>query len=58
MNVDIQDTSPEFEAFLNFLGSRIELQGWTGYRGDLDVKGIALGESVLFGLFDHILTSD
>jgi len=37
--VDIQDTSPEFQAFLAFLGDRIELQGWTGYRGDLDVKG-------------------
>jgi hypothetical protein len=30
--------SKEFEEFLNFLGERITLNGWTGFRGGLDVK--------------------
>lgn len=32
------ETSPEFEEFLDFLGKRVTLKGWTGYRGGLDVK--------------------
>eukprot|EP00727_Mastigamoeba_balamuthi_P008007 m51a1_g3827 putative domain-containing protein (125) ;mRNA; f:302623-305878 len=30
--------SAEYEAFLEFLGDRIALQGWTKYRAGLDVK--------------------
>lgn len=32
------NTSPEFEEFLNFLGDRITLKGWTHYTGGLDTK--------------------
>ena len=31
--------SDEFVRFLNVLGDTIDLKGWTGYRGGLDVKG-------------------
>jgi hypothetical protein len=31
--------SEAFEEFLKLLGERIELQGWKGFRGDLDVQG-------------------
>ncbi len=34
----IVNPSSEYEEFLNFLGERITLQGWTKYRGGLDVK--------------------
>ena len=30
--------SPEYEEFLQLLGHKIELQGWLGYRADLDVR--------------------
>lgn len=30
------DTSAEFRQFLNFIGEKIELQSWKGYRGGLD----------------------
>jgi hypothetical protein len=30
-------TSPKFEEFLSFLGEKIELKGFTGYNGGLDV---------------------
>ena len=32
------DASPAFYEFLDLLGTRIQLQGWTGYRGGLDVQ--------------------
>lgn len=32
------ETSIQFEEFLKFLGDEIELQGWTSFRGGLDVK--------------------
>jgi len=32
------DASPAFYEFLDLLGSRIQLQSWTGYRGGLDVQ--------------------
>lgn len=31
--------SPEFEEFLDFLGEKVELNGWTRYRAGLDVRG-------------------
>ncbi|KAA6377076.1 MAG: hypothetical protein EZS28_027398 [Streblomastix strix] len=30
--------SPEFNQFLNFIGSHIQLSGFDGYSGDLDVS--------------------
>ncbi|KAL6072149.1 GTPase-activating Rap/Ran-GAP domain-like protein 3 [Balamuthia mandrillaris] len=30
--------SPAFETFLNFLGNRVVLEGFTGFRGGLDIK--------------------
>ncbi|KAA6367369.1 MAG: hypothetical protein EZS28_037104, partial [Streblomastix strix] len=33
-----KDGSAEFNQFLNFIGSRIQLQGFDGYSGDLDVS--------------------
>jgi len=35
--------SEAFEEFLDFLGDRIQLQGWTEYRGGLDVKKNSTG---------------
>jgi hypothetical protein len=31
----VVDASPEFEEFLQFLGERITLKDWKGYRGGL-----------------------
>ncbi|KAA6393106.1 MAG: hypothetical protein EZS28_011370 [Streblomastix strix] len=33
-----KDGSAEFNQFLNFIGCRIQLQGFDGYSGDLDVS--------------------
>lgn len=33
----LEHGSPEFEEFLDFLGDRVELEGWTRYRAGLDV---------------------
>ncbi|GAM27438.1 hypothetical protein SAMD00019534_106140 [Acytostelium subglobosum LB1] len=39
--------SEDFNEFLTFLGKRIKLEGWTNYRGGLDVKNNTTGaESV------------
>jgi len=35
--------SDKFEEFLEMLGDKIELRGFAGYRGDLDVKGGTTG---------------
>eukprot|EP00027_Filamoeba_sp_ATCC50430_P004823 CAMPEP_0168560428 /NCGR_PEP_ID=MMETSP0413-20121227/11055_1 /TAXON_ID=136452 /ORGANISM="Filamoeba nolandi, Strain NC-AS-23-1" /LENGTH=851 /DNA_ID=CAMNT_0008591729 /DNA_START=131 /DNA_END=2682 /DNA_ORIENTATION=- len=40
--------SPAFDEFLDFLGDKIPLQGWLGYRGDLDVKENSTGEYSVF----------
>jgi len=37
------ETSPEYEEFLKFLGDRIVLKDWRGYRGGLDVKNNSTG---------------
>jgi len=44
-------TSPEYDEFLDFLGDRIQLQGWTGYRGGLDVKNNSTGTHAVFTSF-------
>jgi len=41
-------TSPVFEKFLNFLGDKIPLQGFSGYRGDLDVKTATTGTHSIY----------
>ena len=32
---EMEDTSPEFKAFLDFLGTKVDLSIWPRYRGDL-----------------------
>lgn len=38
LKMDTVETSPVYEEFLSVLGQKIELKGWTNYRGGLDVK--------------------
>mmetsp|Transcript_6232 Transcript_6232/g.18926 ORF Transcript_6232/g.18926 Transcript_6232/m.18926 type:complete len:1045 (+) Transcript_6232:208-3342(+) len=40
--------SPAFEEFLDFLGDRIRLKGWTGMRGGLDVRSDSTGEHSIY----------
>eukprot|EP01117_Protostelium_nocturnum_P000175 TRINITY_DN1024_c0_g1_i1.p1 TRINITY_DN1024_c0_g1~~TRINITY_DN1024_c0_g1_i1.p1 ORF type:complete len:915 (-),score=339.98 TRINITY_DN1024_c0_g1_i1:161-2905(-) len=37
------ETSKEYEEFLNLLGQKVELKGWIGWRGGLDVKHDSTG---------------
>lgn len=39
-----EETSEQFERFLKLMGDKIELAGWQGYRGDLDVSYNKNGE--------------
>jgi hypothetical protein len=34
--------SPDFEEFLDFLGTKIELSNWNGFRGGLDLQRMEL----------------
>merc|ERR1712137_1067632 len=43
--------SPEFEQFLDFLGDRITLKGWTGFRGGLDTNSDTTGTHALHAFF-------
>eukprot|EP00026_Physarum_polycephalum_P001848 Phypoly_transcript_01851.p1 GENE.Phypoly_transcript_01851~~Phypoly_transcript_01851.p1 ORF type:complete len:876 (+),score=128.73 Phypoly_transcript_01851:473-3100(+) len=43
--------SPDFEEFLNFLGDRVELKGWQGFRAGLDVKTNTTGTHSVFTKF-------
>lgn len=45
------EPSEQFEDFLNFLGERVKLQGWTGYRGGLDVKNNTTGTHSVHTMF-------
>jgi RAP1 GTPase activating protein 1 len=40
--------SAAFEEFLDFLGDRIRLKGWTGMRGGLDVRSDSTGEHSIY----------
>jgi len=40
--------SNEFEEFINWIGERVKLQGWEGYRGGLDVKSNSTGTHSIF----------
>ena len=37
--MNAEDGTGEFNKFLDFLGDKIPLKDWQGYRGDLDLKG-------------------
>jgi len=45
------DSCPEFVDFLDMLGSTIELQDWTKFRGGLDVKGGTTGTHSVYTEF-------
>lgn len=43
-----RDGSPLFNEFLQFLGDKIPLKGWKGYRGDLDIKTDSSGTHSIY----------
>jgi RAP1 GTPase activating protein 1 len=45
-------TSPMFEEFVAFLGDKIELDGWEGFRGGLDVRSGSTGRYALYSLYN------
>ncbi|KAI8050571.1 hypothetical protein BDF22DRAFT_695668 [Syncephalis plumigaleata] len=45
---DWNDTSPAFRKFLEFIGEKIRLKGWTGYRAGLDVQEDHTGTHSIF----------
>eukprot|EP00027_Filamoeba_sp_ATCC50430_P007625 CAMPEP_0168559500 /NCGR_PEP_ID=MMETSP0413-20121227/10558_1 /TAXON_ID=136452 /ORGANISM="Filamoeba nolandi, Strain NC-AS-23-1" /LENGTH=959 /DNA_ID=CAMNT_0008590735 /DNA_START=92 /DNA_END=2971 /DNA_ORIENTATION=- len=42
------ETSADYEEFLSWLGEKIVLKGWEGYRGGLDVKNNSTGTHSVF----------
>eukprot|EP00111_Clytia_hemisphaerica_P002541 TCONS_00007245-protein len=44
--------SDEFVRFLNVLGDTIDLKGWTGYRGGLDVKDNMTGVHSVYTMYE------
>lgn len=38
----IEHGSPEFEEFLNCMGERVSLKGWTQFSGGLNVDGMKI----------------
>eukprot|EP01102_Stenamoeba_stenopodia_P009589 TRINITY_DN283_c0_g4_i2.p1 TRINITY_DN283_c0_g4~~TRINITY_DN283_c0_g4_i2.p1 ORF type:complete len:1041 (+),score=351.25 TRINITY_DN283_c0_g4_i2:113-3235(+) len=48
------EISPAFEEFIDFIGKRIELNGWTGYSAGLDVERSETGTQSLYSEWvDH-----
>uniref|UniRef100_UPI00358E1862 GTPase-activating Rap/Ran-GAP domain-like protein 3 n=1 Tax=Myxine glutinosa TaxID=7769 RepID=UPI00358E1862 len=43
--------SQDFERFLNLLGERIALKGWTAYRGGLDTKNDTTGTEAVYMVY-------
>eukprot|EP01102_Stenamoeba_stenopodia_P007108 TRINITY_DN1983_c0_g1_i1.p1 TRINITY_DN1983_c0_g1~~TRINITY_DN1983_c0_g1_i1.p1 ORF type:complete len:510 (+),score=130.87 TRINITY_DN1983_c0_g1_i1:403-1932(+) len=41
-------TSPEYEEFLTYLGDKVTLCGWSGFRGGLDIKTNTKGTHSVF----------
>eukprot|EP01132_Coremiostelium_polycephalum_P006168 gene6168-7682_t len=41
-------TSPEFEEFLDFIGERVPLNGWTNFRAGLDVRTGTTGSHSIY----------
>jgi len=48
------ESSPNFERFLNLLGQRIQLKGWTRYAGGLDVRQDTTGKESVFREFRNL----
>jgi len=44
----MEDTSPEYREFLNFLGETIELKNWRGYRAGLDTAQDMTGKQSVY----------
>jgi len=42
------EASPDYDEFLDFLGERITLKGWSKYRGGLDVKTNTTGTNSIY----------
>ncbi|GAM23464.1 hypothetical protein SAMD00019534_066390, partial [Acytostelium subglobosum LB1] len=42
------DSSPEFEEFLDFIGERVPLTGWTNFRAGLDVRSGTTGTHSIY----------
>jgi RAP1 GTPase activating protein 1 len=46
------ETSPEFDDFLNLLGERIKLKDHKGYRGGLDIQNGHTGDVAIYDVFE------
>ncbi len=46
------ETSPEFDEFLNLLGERIKLKDHKGYRGGLDIQNGHTGDVAIYEIFE------
>ncbi|XP_065313110.1 GTPase-activating Rap/Ran-GAP domain-like protein 3 isoform X2 [Gordionus sp. m RMFG-2023] len=44
--------SEDFNKFLNLLGQKVKLKGWTRFRGGLDIKNNTTGEDTIFTLYE------
>lgn len=47
------ETSTAFEEFLDFLGERIKLDNWKGFRGGLDVRTGTTGSHSIYRKFNN-----
>ena len=47
----VQEGSEAYEEFLDFIGTRVTLKGFTGYRGGLDVKADNTGTTSVYTKF-------
>ncbi|CRK87723.1 CLUMA_CG001513, isoform A [Clunio marinus] len=45
-------TSPEFEEFLSYLGEKIKLKNHKGYRGGLDIQNGHTGDAAIYEVFE------
>jgi len=48
------EASPEYDEFLSFIGTKIELKGWESYRGGLDIKTNTTGTHSVYTKFCNI----
>jgi len=46
--------SPEFYEFLEFIGDKVQLKGWTSYKGGLDVHSDTTGTHSIFTQYEGI----
>lgn len=51
LNLFTVDESPDFQEFLQFIGTKVKLEGFTGYNGGLDVKTNTTGT---YSIFSHV----